>query len=293
MISSLPEEILKKIKLLELETRKQVTNQLAGEYRTSLKGQGMEFSEFREYVAGDDVRAISWTLTARAGKPYIKKFEEERELEVFVVADVSGSTEFGSGRYLKGEAITHLIALIAFSAVRNKDEVGLMLFSEDKEHFVPTSKGRGHVHRILRDLLYFQPQSSKTNLATSFEYLRGAIKKKAMIFILSDFLDENFEHPLRHLARKHDVVAIWVEDPLERQLPDLGLVDFEDSETGEVYSVDTSSNEYRKDFEKRNAIDRLNKEKFFRKCGIDFVQVSSRGDYVDPLIELFRKRQRR
>lgn len=290
---NLPDEILKKVKLLELETRKQVTNLLAGEYRTAFKGQGMEFAEFREYVPGDDVRAISWTLTARAGKPYIKKFDEERELEILIVADVSGSTEFGSGRYLKGEAITHLIALIAFSAVRNKDEVGLMLFSDDVEHFVPPAKSRGHVHRVLRDLLYFRPRSNKTKLGAALDYLRGAIKKKAMIFILSDFADEGFEMQLKSLGRKHDVVAVWVRDPLENEMPDLGLLEVEDAETGALVTVDTSDPAFRASYAEKEKRERIAREKLFRQAGVDLIQVSSRGAYVDPLVEFFRKRKTR
>lgn len=293
MISSLPEEILKKVKLLELQTRKQVNNQLAGEYRTAFKGQGMEFAEFREYVPGDDVRAISWTLTARAGKPYIKKFDEERELEIVIVADVSGSTDFGSGRYLKGEAITHLVALLAFSAIRNKDEVGLMLFSDGVEHYVPTSKGRGHVHRILRDLLYFKPKRKTTNLTAALDYLQGVLKKKAMVFILSDFMDEGFERSLKNLGRKHDVVAVWVQDPLEQELPNVGLLQMEDSETGEALLVDTSSNSWRQEFKEQGKKLRAAKEKLFRSSGIDLVQVSSRGEYADPLIGFFRNRKLR
>lgn len=293
MMSELPEEILKKVKLLELETRKQVNNMLAGEYRTALKGQGMEFAEFREYVPGDDVRAISWALTARAGKPYIKKFDEERELEIIIAADVSGSTEFGSGRYLKGEAIAHLVALLAFSAVRNKDEVGLLLFSDDVEHFVPPVKGRGNVHRILRDLLYFRPQSKRTRIETAVRYLQGALKKKAMIFILSDFLDEGFETPLKSLAKKHDVVAVWVQDPVEKELPDLGLLEIEDPETGETLVVDTAAGAFRAEYAARAKSARLAREKTFRQAGIDLIQVSSRGAYVDPLIEFFRKRKTR
>lgn len=290
MISSLPDEILKKVKLLELSTRKQVNNLLAGEYRTALKGSGMEFAEFREYVAGDDVRSISWTLTARTGKPYIKKFDEERELEVIVAADVSGSTEFGSGVYLKGEAITHLVALIAFSAVRNKDEVGLLLFSDEVEHFVPPTKGRGNVHRILRDLLYFKPQSKGTRISAAIDYLKGVLKKKAMIFILSDFMDEGFEHPIKSLGRKHDVVAVWVQDPVEKSFPSVGLIDLEDAETGESFVIDSDSTYFQSVFAKKYAERQAQIEKTFRQNGIDFIQVSSRGAYVDPLVEFFRAR---
>lgn len=293
MITSLPEEILKKVKLLELHTRKQVNNVLAGEYRTALKGQGMEFAEFREYVPGDDVRSISWTLTARTGKPYIKKYDEERELAVIIAADVSGSTDFGSGVYLKGEAIAHMAALIAFSAVRNKDEVGLLLFSDDVEHFVPPAKGRGNVHRILRDLLYHRPQSKKTRIGSAMEYLSGVLKKKSMVFVLSDFMDENFDFPLKTLGRKHDVVSVWIQDPVEKEFPDVGLLQVEDAETGETRVLDTSSSEFREEFKRFRSVERKAKEKIFRQSLVDLVPVSTQGNYVDPLVEFFRQRKGR
>jgi uncharacterized protein (DUF58 family) len=189
---NLPSEILKKVKLLDLKSRTLVNNLFAGEYKSAFKGQGMTFSEFREYVPGDDVRAISWPLTARTGKPYIKKFDEEREMTLVLAIDVSGSTEFGGGEYFKGERMTHMAALMAFSAAKNNDQIGLLLFSDQVEHFVPPKKGRGHVLRMLRDILYFEPKHKKTNLNVAFEYLQGILKKRSYIFVFSDL-------PLLHL----------------------------------------------------------------------------------------------
>ncbi|MGE3388327.1 MAG: DUF58 domain-containing protein, partial [Bdellovibrionales bacterium] len=212
---SLPPEILKKVKLLEISTRRVVNNLFAGEYHSAFKGQGMTFSEFREYVPGDDVRSIAWALTARAGKPYIKKYDEEREMTLMLAVDVSGSEDFGSRHYLKGEVITHLAALLSFSAVKNKDPVGLLLFSDQIEHYVPPRKGRGQVHRILRDLYYFKPKSRRTSIDTAMTYLQGVLKKKANVFLFSDFFDHGFDRSLSMIGKKHEAVAVVVADPAE------------------------------------------------------------------------------
>lgn len=290
---SVPAEILKKVKLLEIRTRKIVNNVFAGEYHTVFKGQGMTFAEFREYVPGDDVRAISWTVTARTGKTFIKKFDEERELSVILAVDVSGSTDFGSGEYFKGEVMTHVSALLAFSAVKNKDQVGLLLFSDQVEHYVPPGKGRGHVHRILRDLYYHKPKHHATDLRAALAHLQSVLKKRATIFVISDFMAENYDQALRQLGRKHDVVALVVRDRLERELPGLGVVDLQDAETGEVVTVDTSSPEFRQVFttevKKRNE----SRDKLLRQAAVDRVDIDASGSFVDPLIEYFRRRRSR
>ncbi|NCN40857.1 DUF58 domain-containing protein, partial [bacterium] len=221
---SVPDHILKKVKLIEIKTRKVVNNLFVGEYHSAFKGQGMTFSEFREYVPGDDIRRISWPVTARTGKPYIKTFDEEREMNVVLAVDISGSQQAGSQEDLKGEVCAHLAALLGFSAAQNKDAVSLFLFSDQPEHFVPAKKGKGQIHRLLRDLYYFEPRSKKTSLESSLEYLRGVLKKKTHIFLISDFQDTDFENSLSRLSQKHDVVAIWVYDPLDRKLPKMGLV---------------------------------------------------------------------
>lgn len=290
---SLPAEILKKVKLLEISTRKLVNNQFAGEYHTMFKGQGMTFSDFREYVPGDDVRTISWALTARTGKPYIKKFDEERELTTVLAIDVSGSSDFGTGEYFKGEAMTHLAALIAFSAVKNKDQVGLLLFSDQVEHFVPPSKGRGHVHRMLRDLFYFKPKSRRTKISSGLDYLQGVLKKKAAIFVISDFMDENFDQSLRLLGRKHDVTALVVQDQAEMDLPDIGVVELHDAETGELVTIDTSSAAFRQEFQGQIQKRKEQRDRLLKQSQVGRVELNSSDNYIDPLIQYFKTRSRR
>jgi uncharacterized protein (DUF58 family) len=285
-----PDEVLKKVKLIEISTRKLVNNIFAGEYHTMFKGQGMTFADFREYVPGDDVRSISWPLTAKAGKPYIKKFEEERELTLILAVDVSGSADFGTGQVFKGEAMTHLAAVLAFSAVKNNDQVGLLLFSDQVEHYVPPKKGRGHVYRILRDLLYFKPHSTQTKMSAALQYLAGVMKKRAAIFIFSDFIDEGFDKALRMLGDKHDVVACVVQDPSEDDIPAWGLVDLQDPETGEIMTVDTSSKLFRDTYKSQRRIRKEIRDKMLRLAQVDRIDVVTKGDYFDTLIRYFRKK---
>ncbi len=287
----LPPEVLKKVKMLEINTRKLVNNLFAGEYHTAFKGQGMTFADFREYVPGDDVRSISWALTARTGKTFIKTYEEEREMTLILAVDVSGSTDFGTGAYFKGEVMTHLAALLAFSAVKNNDQIGLLLFSDQVEHFVPPKKGRGHVQRLLRDLFYFKPKSHLTKISSGLTFLQGAIKKKATIFVFSDFIDQSFEQSLRLLGKKHDVVACVVNDGAEYSLPVMGVVEVQDAETGEILTVDTSSSRFRDEYE--NAVKKRKEERdrLLRLSQVERVDVNSAKDYVDPLVAFFKKRK--
>ncbi len=285
-----PVEVLKKVKLIELSTRKLVNNIFAGEYHTMFKGQGMTFADFREYVPGDDVRAISWPLTAKAGKPYIKKFEEEREMTLILAVDISGSSDFGTGAFFKGEIMTHLAAVLAFSAVKNNDQVGLLLFSDQVEHFVPPKKGRGHVYRILRDLLFFKPKSSQTKMNAALQYLNGILKKRAAIFLFSDFVDEGFDKSLRILGDRHDVVACVVQDIAEDELPDWGLVDLQDPETGEILTVDTSAPLFRKTYQQNHQQRKIHRDKMLRLAQVERIDVVTQGDYFDPLIKYFRKK---
>lgn len=244
----LPKEILKKVRLLEISTRKMVDNIFVGEYHTAFKGQGLTFSEFREYVPGDEIRSISWNLTAKTGKPYVKRYDEERELTMMLLVDISGSGDFGSKDFLKGEVLVQIAAVLAFAASKNNDRIGLMLFSDHVEHYVPPKKGRGHVHRILRDLLYFKPVGRKTDLKLALDSLNAILKKKSTVFILSDFLSEGFDRSLKLVSRKHDVAAIIVEDSAEASFPKVGLVEMQDAETGEVVMVDTSSSAFLKEY---------------------------------------------
>lgn len=290
---SLPPEILKKVKLLEISTRKLVNNLFAGEYHTAFKGQGMTFADFREYVPGDDIRHISWPLTARTGKPFIKKFDEERELTLMLLVDVSGSTDFGSCDLFKGEVMAHLAALLAFSAAKNNDQVGLLLFSDQVEHFVPPKKGHGHVQRLLRDLYYHEPKSRETRLEPALRFLQGVLKKRAAIFVMSDFFDEKYDESLRMLGRKHDVVSVVVRDPLEQGLPALGLMDLWDNETDEIITVDTSSPSFREQWSQLWKLKELERDKLLRQAQVDRVDVWVNGDFVDPLVKYFKSRQRR
>jgi uncharacterized protein (DUF58 family) len=287
---SLPPEILKKVRLLEIRTRKLVNSIFAGQYHSAFRGQGMTFSEFREYVAGDDVRAIAWPVTARTGRVHIKKFDEERELTVMLVVDISGSLNFGSGENVKGEVLNHLSAMIGFAAARNNDHVGLLLFTDQVEHYVPPRKGRGHIQRILRDLYYHRPKGSRTRLAPALDHLRGLLKKKAAIFIMSDFRDEGFSQSVRTMSKKHDVVAITIQDPAELTVPNLGLVDFHDAETGDVITVDTSSNLFQKTYREACAREQARVTAELKKAGVDQVDVISAGDFTAPLISYFSQR---
>ena len=290
---TLPPEILKKVKLLEISTRKLVKNLFAGEYKTAFRGQGMTFAEFREYFPGDDVRAISWPLTARTGKPYIKKFEEEREQTLLLVVDVSGSGQFGTKNYFKGEVIAHLSALLAFSASKSNDPIGLLLFSDQIEHFVPPKKGRGQVYRILRDLYFFKPSSSRTNIKMALDYVQGVLRRKATVFIFSDFLDSKFDISLRQLARKHETVAVVVEDPAEHNLPDVGLVDLQDPETGEILTVDTSSYFVRKEFSEMAKKQKFDRDQLLRRSQVERIDIRTDQDLVDPLVHFFRRRNKK
>src|SRR6476469_5034401 len=235
---SVPPEILRQVKLLELRTRGMVNSLFAGEYRSVFKGQGMEFAEVREYQVGDEVRSIDWNVTARMRRPFVRRYEEERELTVMLAVDLSGSERFGTVRRFKSELASELAAVLAMSAVRNNDRVGILLFTDRIEHVVPPRKGRRHVLRIIRDLLAFEPKGKGTDLAGAIDYLARMLSQHAIVFIVSDFQADDLEHPLKILAQHHDVVAVTVEDPSEMELPNLGVARFVDPETGETVEVD-------------------------------------------------------
>jgi len=290
---SLPPEILKKVKMIEISTRKMVNNLFAGEFNSAFRGQGMTFSEFREYVPGDDVRAISWPVTARTGKPYIKVFDEEREMTLLLAVDVSGSSDFGTKDWFKGEVLAHIAALLGYSAAKNKDPVGLLLFSDQVEHYVPPKKGRAQIHRIIRDLLYFEPKSKGTNLSIAFEHMQKFLKKKTNIFICSDFMDDGFEPTLRLLSNKHETVAVIVNDPAEMELPDLGIIDMEDAETGELMTVDTSSSGFRRLYKDTMENRKIIREKELQKSRVDRIQINTHEDIAGPLIQFFKRRNHR
>ena len=287
---SLPEEVLKKVRWLDISTRKLVNNLFAGEYHTAFKGAGMTFSEFREYVPGDDVRSIAWTLMARTGKPYIKKFDEERELTLMLAIDISGSGDFGTGQYLKGEMAAFVAAVLGFSAAKNNDRVGLLLFTDQVELYVPPKKGKGHVQRILSEILYFKPKSRATNITVGLQHLMGILRKRSTIFLISDFLDKNYHTALRLLGNKHDVVAVTVQDPAELELPNMGLVQMHDAETGELSVVDTASPLFRKHYKEKMIEIQKQRDQDLRRSQVDVVKIVSGEDFLDPLVAFFNSR---
>ena len=290
---SIPAEVLKKIRLLEVNIKRLVNSGFAGQYHSVFKGHGMVFSDFREYVPGDDVRSISWNLTARTGKTYIKKYEEERELVVILAVDVSGSVDFGSENCFKAEALTHLSALLGFCASKNNDNVGLLLFSDQVEHFVPPKKGRGHIQRILRDLYYHQPRSRETKILSVVEYLMGVLKKRSTIFLFSDFIDPSaFATALKRLSSRHETIAIRVFDPMEEEIPALGVVDFVDPESGESIPIDTSSVLFKRWYKKAFHAHQEGVNAELVKSNLDVIEVFSNKDFVGPLANYFKRKRR-
>lgn len=290
---SVPAEILKKVKRIEIDTKRLVNNVFSGEYHTKFKGQGMTFADFREYVAGDDVRSISWALMARAGKPYIKTFEEERELTLMLMVDVSGSQHFGSKNFFKAEIVAMVAATLAFSATKNNDQVGLVLFSDDVELYVPPKKGKAHVYRILREILYFKPKSTKTNMSNALNFVRGVLKKRATIFLLSDFQDKDYDDALKYLEKKHEVIAGLIQDEAEFNFPDVGLIDLQDAETGETILVDTSSPVFQEEMKTKfkNEFNRFSQK--LKKTGVDSFTFQADDDYHKALLAFFKRRKAR
>ena len=288
-----PPEILRQVKLIELRTRGLVNSVFTGEYRSVFKGQGMEFSEVREYQPGDEVRSIDWNVTARMRRPFVKRYIEERELTVMLVVDLSGSERFGTVKRFKSELASELAAVLAMSAVRNNDRVGVLLFTDRIEHVIPPRKGRRHVLRIIRDLLAFEPVGRGTDMVTAIDYVAKMLNQKAIVFIVSDFLEGDISHPLKILAQRHDVVAVTVEDPSERDLPDIGIARLMDPETGDTIEVDTSSSNVRAAFAERVGVEREERKHLLRRLAIDEVAVRTEGGVVEPLLRFFRARETR
>ncbi|MGD1048169.1 MAG: DUF58 domain-containing protein [Candidatus Krumholzibacteriaceae bacterium] len=289
----IPTELARKIRILQITTRKVVNDVLAGEYTSVFKGRGMEFDEVREYMPGDDVRSIDWNVTARMDRPYVKRFVEERELTVFFLVDLSASGAFGSVQKLKNEIAAEFCALLAFSAVKNNDKVGLIVFTDLVELYVPPKKGTTHVLRLIRELLNFKPKAVKTDIGGTLDYFAKVAKKKAVVFLVSDFQSEGFEKAMRIVSKRHDLVAVPVTDPREVRLPNVGLIELEDAETGEMVLVDTSSAAVRKRYER---LGRERSERFrelFASMGVDQIEVMTDRDYVPRLVQFFRARERR
>jgi uncharacterized protein (DUF58 family) len=288
-----PPEILRQVKLLELQTRGMVNSLFTGEYRSVFKGQGMEFAEVREYQPGDEVRSIDWNVTARMGRPFVKRYIEERELTVMLAVDLSGSERFGTRGRFKSELASELAAVLAMSAIRNNDRVGAILFTDRIEHVVPPRKGRRHALRLMRDLLVFEPEGARTDLAAALEYVGRMLAHKAIIFVVSDFQSADIEHPLKLLAQRHDVVAVTVDDPSEQTLPDVGLARFVDPETGTTLDVDTSDPAVRAQFAAAVEEELSARRHLLRRLAIDEIPVHTDGGVVEPLIKFFRARETR
>jgi len=286
-------ELLKQVRQIELKTRGFVNEVFSGEYHSVFKGRGMEFSEVREYQIGDDIRSIDWNVTARFGKPFVKIFEEERELTLILLVDMSGSQFFGSFRKTKKQIAAELSAILAFSAMKNNDKVGLILFTDKIEKFVPPKKGRAHVLRLIREILSFVPVGNKTNIRNALEYFNLTIKKRSIAFLISDFIDEGYDKILKIVGRKHDFVGVILNDPRDFQMIKMGLTKFKDLETGEVRLIDTS------DSRTIEALEKFNKERFsklnslFISGGLDKIEINTDASYIKPLVEFFKLRERR
>ena len=289
----IPKEVLKKIRRIEIRTKKLVNDLFSGEYHSTFKGQGMEFEEVRQYEPGDDIRLIDWNVTARTGYPHIKKFKEERELSVVLLVDASSSGQFGTRKRFKSETAAELCALLAFSAIKNNDKVGLIIFTDSIEKFVPPKKGRGHVLRLIREILYFRPQGTQTDIGGALEYFTKVIKRKSVVFLVSDFLSEGFYKPLQIANKKHDIIAVKITDPRETSFENVGLIELEDAETGEVIMVDTASRTFRREFAARAEEDTSALEKGFKLINLDFINIHTDKSYIVPLINFFKKRERR
>ncbi len=288
-----PKEILKKIRRLELRTRRLVNAGFAGQYHSVFKGRGMNFEEVREYAAGDEIRSIDWNVTARMNTPYVKKFTEERELTVMLVVDVSASGTFGSVELSKRELAAEVASILAFSAINNNDKVGLLLFSDDVELFIPPKKGRLHTLRLIREMLYFEPKGKGTNMAGALDYLNRVINRRAVLFLISDFITPDFSKALTVSSRRHDVVAMPVSDPGESGFPDVGIITLEDAETGQQIDINTGSKSVRRGLADLEEVRRKSLARLFRSRRVDIVPLSTTEDYLLPLRAFFEQRERR
>ncbi len=289
----LPKEVLRKIRHIEIRTTRLVNDLFGGEYESVFKGQGIEFADVREYVPGDDIRSIDWNVTARSQHTYVKKFVEERELTVLFVVDMSGSQYFGSGERLKAEVAAEITALLAFAAVQNKDKTGLVISTDEVEKYVPVKKGKTHVLRVVREILYYKPQRKGTRLSAALEYLNQIQKRSAVIFVISDFQDQGYEKQLKILSRRHDVIAIHLKDRRELDMPAAGLVEFQDQETGATALVDTSSPGFQKKFAAHAEAEQEKFDKLLKSMRIDKVEIAAEGSYIEPLMRFFKIRERR
>ena len=289
----LPRELVAKIRRIEIRTKRLVNDVFGGEYHSVFKGQGMEFEEVREYFPGDDIRLIDWNVTARTGSAFVKKFKEEREMTVVILYDASSSGRFGTRERMKGEMAAELCALLAFSAIKNNDKVGMIIFTDRVEKFIPPKKGRAHVLRLIREILHFQPEGKSTDIAGALNFFLGVVRRKAVAFLVSDFLAGDYQRELAIANRKHDLIAIKITDPRESDLVDVGLLELEDAETGEIVVVDTASLKVRDRYAAQARRREATLTRTFGAIDLDTVAVQTGASYVEPLIKFFRQREKR
>jgi|SRR3990172_9129772 len=289
----IPKEILKKVRRIEIQTRGLVNDVFSGEYHSVFKGRGMDFAEVREYQIGDDIRTIDWNVTARMGHPFVKIYEEERELTVMLVVDVSSSGEFGTVAQMKGEIAAEICALLAFSAIKNNDKVGLVVFSDDVEKYVIPKKGKSHVLRVVREILFHEPKGRTTNISVALEFLSKVTRRRAVVFLVSDFISSGYEKAMQIANKRHDIVAITVTDPREVQLPNVGFIELEDAETGETFLLDTSSADLREEFSTKTKAAQNERSRLFRSMNVDHIDIMTNESYIEPLIRFFRMRAKR
>jgi uncharacterized protein (DUF58 family) len=289
----LNDELLAQIKGIQIRAKHLVNTTFAGEYRSTFKGRGMEFDEVREYCPGDDIRTIDWNVTARTDHPYVKVFRDERELTVMFMVDVSASARFGTVSKFKNEIAAELSAMLAWLALRNNDKVGLIIFSDHVEHYVPPKKGRGHVWQIIRDILTYESNSTLTNFEAPLEFLNRVIRNRAITFLMSDFQGDGFEKTLRTTSKHHELIAVSITDPRELDLPRIGYIELEDAETGESMLIDTSDRKLLSAFSRASHGRAKKQIDFFQSAGIDHIQVGTDGSYVRPIVDFFKRRERR
>ena len=289
----LPKEIIKKIRRIEIKTSRMVSDVFAGCYHSVFKGRGIEFDEVREYQPGDEIRSIDWNVTARMGHPFIKKFVEERQMTVMLLMDASGSSFFGTKGQLKSEVAAELCSVLAFSAIKNNDRVGLIIFSDRIEKFIPPRKGSRHVLRVIREVLYHKPQGKKTDIRCALDYLNNVTHKKTVSFLISDFLDCEFKKQLSITNKRHDLIAVTITDPREQEMPNAGIVSFEDAETREVFLVDAANRLLRDAFAKNSAAVLARRQQVFKQAGVDVINLRTDVAYTKELIRFFRKREKK
>tara|TARA_B100001105_G_scaffold15965_1_gene11570 strand:- start:123 stop:998 length:876 start_codon:yes stop_codon:yes gene_type:complete len=289
----IPKEIIQKVRRIEIRTRGLVNDLFGGEYHSVFKGRGMSFSEVREYQPGDDISLIDWNVTARSNAPYIKIFEEERELTVYLIVDMSRSGNFGTLRRFKNEIAAEIAAVLGFSAIKNNDKVGLILFSDEIEKYVVPKKGKSHVLRVVRELLYHRPKGRRTAIQNALDFLLKVAKRRSVVFLISDYMDEGYWKSLKVANRKHDLIGIQINDVAESDIPDLGLLKVHDPETNEQFWIDTGSKEERLLFKKEQEEKRIKFNKECDRIKFDLIQISTTSDYVDPLMNYFKRREKR